>query len=138
MGAGTIDNPSTMSAMLTVCIESPLAGDFPRNIAYARAALRYCLMRGVSPYASHLLLTQVYDDLDPAQREAGIAAGLVMGNLCDVRWYFTDFGMSDGMQRAFEQTHCIQPWRTVKLGDGWEQRYGPTPTPWGLDGLMRF
>ena len=49
--------------MRTICIESPLAGDFARNIAYARACLRYCLEQGVSPYASHLLLPQVYDGL---------------------------------------------------------------------------
>ena len=55
--------------MITVCIESSLSGDFTRNIDYARVALVYCLNCGVSPYASHLLLTQVYNDLTLFQRE---------------------------------------------------------------------
>ncbi len=114
--------------MKTVCIESPLAGDFARNIAYARAALRFCLEQGVSPYASHLLLPQVYNDLSPEQREAGILAGLAMGDLCDERWYFEDLGTSDGMKRA--RLHAQgQEWGYVRLGPDWATRYGATPTP---------
>lgn len=118
--------------MKTVCIESPLAGDFTRNIAYARAALRYCLEQGVSPYASHLLLPQVYNDLNPEQREAGIQAGLAMGDLCDERWYFEDFGISDGMERARKRAlyrPAGQRFAYVTLGPNWRHRYGATPTP---------
>lgn len=131
--------------MSTVCIESPLAGDFTRNIAYARACLRFCLERGVSPYASHLLLPQVYDDLSPEQREAGIQAGLVMGDQCDYRWFFMDFGMSTGMQRAWDRSiararqHVADHGMTsqdghilpaqYRLGADWATRYPATPTP---------
>lgn len=120
--------------MITVCIESPLAGDFTRNIVYARAALRYCLERGVSPYASHLLLPQVYNDLAPEQREAGIAAGLVMGNQCWARWYFLDLDMTDGMKRAAKQSPPLQSWEHVRLGVDWAERYSVTPTP-GFGGV---
>lgn len=115
--------------MKTVCIESPLAGDFTLNIAYARAALRYCLERGVSPYASHLLLPQVYDDLTPEHREAGIMAGLAMGHQCDRRWYFVDLGFSGGMQRAAQAAPSLQRYEHIKLGRGWSERYQATPTP---------
>jgi hypothetical protein len=134
-----------MSDMKTVCIESPLAGDFLRNIAYARACLRFCLDRGVSPYASHLLLPQVYNDLSPEQREAGISAGLVMGDQCDMRWFFMDYGMSSGMERAWKRSIAkarkhiadhgmasvdggILP-AQYRLGDDWAERYSAAPTP---------
>lgn len=117
--------------MKTVCIESPWGGDFVRNIAYARAALRYCLEQGVSPYASHLLLTQVYDDLNPEQREAGIRAGLAMGDQCDERWFFVDHGMSGGM--ALASSRCgdreDQGRREIELGEDWRVKYAATPTP---------
>lgn len=41
--------------MIFVIVESPYAGDVERNTAYARAAVRDCLMRGEAPFASHLL-----------------------------------------------------------------------------------
>lgn len=115
--------------MKTVCIESPLAGDFALNVSYARVCLRYCIEQGVSPYASHLLLTQVYNDLDPVQRESGIAAGLVMGNQCDARWYFVDLGISDGMKRAAKQSPPLQRWKHIELGRDWADRYPLSPTP---------
>ncbi len=116
-----------MSDMITVCIESPLAGDFATNIAYARACLRYCLEQGVSPYASHLLLPQVFDDLDESQREAGIQAGLVMGDQCDERWFFVDLGMSPGMKRAMDRQPRVA--EIKELGPDWRTRYPATPTP---------
>lgn len=115
--------------MKTVCIESPLAGDLDKNIAYARACLRYCLEQGVSPYASHLLLPQVYNDLSPEQREAGIQAGIAMGNQCDERWVFMDLGVSCGMGRAIDQADLKQMIRAHHLGDDWAERYASTPTP---------
>ncbi len=50
--------------MRRAIIESPFAGDVERNVRYARAAMRDCLMRRETPYASHLLYTQegVLDD----------------------------------------------------------------------------
>ena len=118
--------------MKTVCIESPLAGDFAMNIAYARAALWYCLDQRVSPYASHLLLPQVYNDLTEPQRARGIEAGLVMGHLCDERWYFTDLNdgaYTEGMKRAAMAAPSLQKWRRVELGKDWATKIQLTPTP---------
>lgn len=41
-----------------VMVDSPFAGDVERNIAFARACLRDCLIRGEAPFASHLLYAQ--------------------------------------------------------------------------------
>ena len=40
--------------MKLVVVESPLAGDVERNVAYAKQAGMDCLRRGEAPYASHL------------------------------------------------------------------------------------
>jgi len=62
-------------AVRLVIVESPYAGD--EDLAYLRACMRDCIMRGESPYASHGLLTQpgVLDDAVPKERALGIAAG---------------------------------------------------------------
>ena len=64
--------------MRRVIVESPYAGDVATNIAYARAAVRDCLMRGEAPIASHLLFTQpgILDDDVADERRLGIEAGL--------------------------------------------------------------
>jgi hypothetical protein len=88
------------SVMKRVILESPYAGDVHANVAYARAALRDCLLRGEAPIASHLLYTQpgVLDDLAPDERTLGINAGLVWGGLAEATVVYTDRGISRGMQ----------------------------------------
>jgi hypothetical protein len=125
--------------MITVCVESPfapavgassLANEFANNIAYARACLWYCLGEGCSPYASHLLLTQVYNDLDPKQRGAGIEAGWVMGDRCDERWFFVNLGIAKGMLATMDREKGRgKQIREVTLPDDWLERYEITPTP---------
>lgn len=85
-----------------VILESPYAGDVERNVAYLNRAIRYCIERGASPYASHQMLTGALDDTEPYERAAGIQAGLVWGEEADQIWVFTDYGISPGMQRAIE------------------------------------
>lgn len=88
--------------MKLVILESPYAGDVARNITYARAAVRDCLLRGEAPIASHLLYTQegVLDDNIPEQRELGIAAGLAWRNVAEVAVFYVDHGWSKGMEAA--------------------------------------
>lgn len=103
-----------------VIIESPLAGDFEKNLAYARAAMRDCLDRGEAPYASHLLYPQVYDDNLPAHRERGITAGLAWGEAADATVVYTDLGISPGMQKGIEhaeEARRIIEYRTIP---GWK------------------
>lgn len=83
-----------------VIIESPLAGDVDANVRYARECLADSLRRGEAPFASHLLYTQVLDDLKPEEREIGMSAGLEWyagATLCAV---YSDRGISGGMLRG--------------------------------------
>lgn len=97
--------------MRRVIVESPFAAPSPeqraRNLAYARAALRDCLLRGEAPLASHLLYTQagVLDDDLPEERALGIEAGLVWGELADATVVYMDFGVSTGMRMGIDRAH---------------------------------
>lgn len=88
--------------MRRVIIESPFAGDVAVNMAYARRALLDSLSRGEAPLASHLLYTQVLDDLKPDDRQLGIDAGLAWLRLADASVVYTDFGISRGMQLGID------------------------------------
>lgn len=83
-----------------VIVESPYAGDVEGNVAYARACLADCLRRGEAPLASHLLYPQVLDDLLPAERAKGIAAGLAWAQRADAGIFYIDRGISKGMEAA--------------------------------------
>lgn len=100
--------------MRKVIIESPYAGKGPwplsmfrrwSNIRYARQCVRDSLMRGESPIASHLLYTQpgILRDSDPAERHAGIEAGLSWIDVADAHIFYIDRGMSAGMQQAYQR-----------------------------------
>lgn len=80
-----------------IIIESPYGGDVARNTEYARACLLDSLRRGEAPIASHLLHTQVLDDLQPGEREIGIEAGLAWYRVAEKCVVYEDFGMSRGM-----------------------------------------
>lgn len=84
--------------MKLVVIESPFAGDVEENIAYGRRALADSLRRGEAPIASHLLHTQVLDDLAPDERRLGIAAGHAWIAVCDLVAVYADRGISRGMR----------------------------------------
>lgn len=88
--------------MQRVIVESPYAGDIERNLAYARAACRDCLLRGESPYASHLLYTQpgILDDSIPEERDLGIRAGLEWSLSASKVVFYLDHGWSAGMHLA--------------------------------------
>jgi hypothetical protein len=83
-----------------VILESPYAGDVEANVGYARRAVRDSLMRGEAPIASHLLYTQpgILDDHDPAERAAGIDAGLAWRRVAEATVVYADRGISAGMR----------------------------------------
>ncbi len=98
---------SAVDHMRCVIVESPFAGDVAaveRNMKYARAAMRDCLLRGESPYASHLLYTQpgVLDDNVPEERQQGIDAGLAWAKVADAVVIYHDLGISRGMSYSIE------------------------------------
>lgn len=87
-------------------MESPFRWKNPseqqRNIEYARAAVRDCLLRGESPIASHLLHTQkgILNDAIPEERKLGMNAGHAWIAKADAMVVYGDLGMSSGMVAA--------------------------------------
>lgn len=84
----------------TVVMESPYSGDVERNTTYARLCMKDCLLRGEAPFASHLLYTQVLDDLRPEERQHGLWAGWSWYKKCDKVVVYTDYGISNGMKEG--------------------------------------
>lgn len=99
--------------MTRVVVESPFAGNTPReradNIAYARQALRDCLLRGEAPFASHLLYMQpsVLDGDVPDERDHGIKAGFAFRAACDKTVVYKDLGISPGMEWGIEHAEKL-------------------------------
>lgn len=90
-------------------VESPFKGADPaeakRNLDYARAAVRDCVLRGEAPIASHLLLTQpgILDDGIAHERRRGIAAGHTWIGVAHAVVVYDDYGISEGMARGIER-----------------------------------
>ncbi len=114
-----------------VDVETPYAGkseeEIRRNLLYARACVRDCLLRGEVPFASHLFYTQpgILDDNIPGERQTGINAGksLIESLPGIVTVVYQDLGISTGMQfgvdRAKANARDVE-YRT--LGAGWEEK----------------
>lgn len=83
-----------------VIVESPYAGDVKANTAYARRVMLDSLARGEAPLLSHLLYTQVLDDLDPDQRAAGMEAGWSWLAGAEAVVVYEDQGVTKGMMRG--------------------------------------
>lgn len=144
--------------MRLVIVESPFAGRAPkwmarwlpplallvaavvrwRNVRYARAAVRDCVLRGEAPIASHLLFTQpgILRDHVPEERNAGIEAGLAWGRVACATVAYCDRGISRGMELGMER--CASEGRTLKLRSlpGWQgsRRWRLSPAAWVLAG----
>lgn len=90
--------------MNRVIIESPFAGNIPKNIAYARLCVRDSALRGEAPIASHLLFTQetILRDNVPEERKLGIEAGLAWIDVADFSAFYTNYGWSPGMLKALD------------------------------------
>ena len=106
--------------MRRVIIESPIAGATPelaaRNLRYLRACMRWCLLKGWSPYASHGLYTQdgVLRDDVPEERKLGIGAGFAWRSGAEATCVFHDLGFSSGMNAGIEHAKSVVPdsiWR---------------------------
>lgn len=99
-----------------IILESPFHNLNPGikagNIEYAKTCMLSCLTHHESPFASHLLYTQVTDDNIPAQRTLGIDAGLDWGKAAELTAVYIDRGISKGMlygiQRAIEDGRPIE------------------------------
>lgn len=96
---------SAVRRLIRVVIESPFAGNWDKNLAYLRAAMHDCLIRGEAPYASHALYTQpgVLDDDKPEERKLGMEAGFTWGEVAQKVVIYTDLGISGGMRDGIER-----------------------------------
>jgi len=78
-----------------------------RNLLYARACARDCLLRGEVPFASHLFFTQpgILDDNIPEERDRGIRAGkeLIEALPKIITVVYQDLGISKGMQWGIDR-----------------------------------
>lgn len=90
--------------MKLVVVESPFAGDVEKNVAYLRACLRDCLLRGEAPFASHAIYTQpgVLDDSKPDDRKLGIQAGFEWSRYAHLVAVYGDLGITPGMQKGID------------------------------------
>lgn len=116
-----------------VIVESPYAGDIATNIAYARACLRDCLLRGEAPFASHLLYTQpgVLCDEDAEERAMGIARGFEFHGVAAVHAFYVDLGRSRGMERARENAFVSgRDYDVRKLGADWREKHEALVGKW--------
>ena len=103
---------------------APTVAEIKRNIRYARAAVRDCLLRGETPYASHLFFTQtgILDDNIAKDRTLGINAGkYIIQKLGAMTVVYADLGISKGME--FGIALAEKDGRTIEfrsLGKSWE------------------
>lgn len=96
-----------------VVVESPYAGatdeEIARNVKYARAAMRDCLMKNEAPYASHLLYTQpgVLRDDNKEERKLGITAGFAWRRAASMTVVYIDHGITKGMRLGIEHAEAM-------------------------------
>ena len=115
--------------MIRVIIESPYAGEKVANIAYLRACMHDCFLRGEAPFASHGLYTQpgVLNDDNHTERALGIRAGFEWRAAAQKTVVYTDLGITNGMRlgiiNAGNHGHEIE-FRTIPT---W---HGVTLDPW--------
>ncbi|MDT4868628.1 hypothetical protein FQZ97_1036060 [compost metagenome] len=95
--------PYNDNYQLLTIIETPYSGDVEANTAYARACLLDSLRRGEAPIASHLLHTQVLDDMQPDERSLGIEAGVAWYRVATKCVVYSDRGISGGMKMGISR-----------------------------------
>ena len=114
-----------------VDVETPYMGktedESRRNILYARACVRDCLLRDEIPFASHLFFTQpgILDDNVPKEREKGIRAGksIIESLPRIITVVYENLGISTGMQYGINRAK--ENGRTVEfrsLENGWAEK----------------
>ena len=92
--------------MKRVIVESPSRATPERtedqHRRYLHQAIRDCVMRKESPYASHLLCDALNDD-DPVERALGIKCGWAWAEKADAVVVYSDLGVSPGMRESIDR-----------------------------------
>jgi len=96
--------------MRLVILETPYSAESELGLALNRALARFalvdCLLRGESPIASHLLLTQILDDKIPNERDLGIRAGLAWMRRADA---VVSYGaITNGVTKSIELSRKLE------------------------------
>lgn len=111
LGCFNVGSPGSLYDQHRPCprctVDNVRAAESSLHARYLAAALRDCVLRGETPYASHGLLTLpgVLRDDVPEERELGIRAGFAWREAAHGTVFYTDLGWSSGM-RAGEK-HAI-------------------------------
>ena len=103
---------------MLVIIESPYMGNVKSNVAYARKCMSDSLLRGESPFASHLLYTQVLDDTKEIERLTGMSRAFNWYRHADLMAVYTDKGISAGMQKGMEVAEQLKILFLIRKLDG--------------------
>jgi len=67
---------------------------------YACKCVIDCLGRDESPFASHLIFTQMLDDNISEHRQLGMEAGFTWYSVADYCVVYNNYGISEGMQKG--------------------------------------
>lgn len=103
-----------------VCVESPLRGEYERNVLYADACMLDCLQRGEAPFLGHLIYPRVLDDEDAEDRARGIESHLAWLRGSHRVAIYIDLGVSTGMAAAVAMANELRlPVVERTLGAGW-------------------
>lgn len=96
-----------------VFISSPYAGASEKtvrvNVEFAKAACRYAIGKGYTPFAPHLLYPGFLPDDDPAAREKGLAMGLDFLPFCAELWVCGSV-ISSGMAAEIAAAKALGIW----------------------------
>lgn len=98
-------------------LASPYSGDIPRNVRYARDAMRDALARGEAPFASHLLYPQALDDAAPEERARSMQASYEWMGVCTRVAFYIDLGWSRGMREDLTMTIILRKPITLRVLD---------------------
>lgn len=103
------NSPTLARGAPLVIVESPYAGGSEWAAEYLSLCLAYCVSRGWSPYASHVLLTRpgVLRDSCPAERDVGVQLGFAWRRVADFTVVFIDHGLSEGMRLGIEHADLL-------------------------------
>lgn len=95
-----------MTAFTRVLVESPYnsptAQGLVENRNYLIRAMRDCMDRGETPFASHLLYTQILNDRDKNARVLGLALAKPWYYVVDKAVFYMDKGLSPGMEHGLK------------------------------------
>lgn len=121
--------------MKRAIIESPFAGEVERNKEYLERLLRWAIQNGFTPYASHKMLTDCLDDLNPAERLLGISGAHAWREVADVTIVGMDYGISDGMAMGIGHANNIRQ-RVLNVYIGTND--APRKTNWILEDAYEY